>query len=236
MNQELAILTTTAATLGLVHTVLGPDHYIPFVVLARARSWSTARTAVITFLCGVGHVASSVVLGAIGIAVGIAVAKLEWIEAVRGDVAAWLLTGFGFVYMMWGLYRAVRGRPHRHVHPHPGGHVHSHDHLHEADHRHPHEAEAQVNLTPWILFTVFVFGPCEPLIPLLMYPAASLSTWGVALVALVFGAATIATMEVLVLMLTHGARRLPGGHLERYGHAAAGAAILLCGVAIHLGL
>ena len=37
-----------------------------------------------------------------------------------------------------------------------------------------------------ILFTIFVFGPCEPLIPILMYPAAKSSVAGMLLVAGVF--------------------------------------------------
>ena len=77
MNTEIMILCGTAATLGLVHTLLGPDHYLPFVVMSRARKWSAVRTAWITFACGLGHVLSSVVLGLVGIAFGIAVMKLE---------------------------------------------------------------------------------------------------------------------------------------------------------------
>jgi hypothetical protein len=37
-----------AAAIALTHTVLGPDHYLPFVALARARRWSVARTATVT--------------------------------------------------------------------------------------------------------------------------------------------------------------------------------------------
>ncbi len=234
MTQELVILTATAASIGLVHTLLGPDHYLPFVVLSRARGWSLPRTAGITVLCGLGHVASSVVLGLIGIAFGVAVARLEFLEAARGDIAAWLLTAFGLIYMLWGLQRARRG--HRHIHLHADGDAHSHDHEHENAHAHPHDASTAVALTPWILFTIFVFGPCEPLIPLLMYPAAASSTFGVILVAGVFGAVTISTMLVVVLMLSFGLTRLPTAGLERWSHALAGAAILLCGIAIHLGL
>jgi len=77
MLSEIAILAGTAATIGFVHTILGPDHYLPFIVLSKARQWSSVQTVMITFLCGVGHVLSSVVLGFIGIALGIAVFKLE---------------------------------------------------------------------------------------------------------------------------------------------------------------
>jgi sulfite exporter TauE/SafE len=87
-----------------------------------------------------------------------------------------------------------------------------------------------------VLFTIFVFGPCEPLIPILMYPAAAESAFGVAMVAGVFGAATILTMLATVLLLSFGLSRIPTRGLERYSHALAGLAIFLCGVAIHLGL
>jgi len=237
VSQELVILTMTAGSIGLVHTLLGPDHYLPFVVLSRARSWTRTRTAVVTVLCGLGHVGSSVLLGTIGIALGLAVSRLEIFESVRGDIAAWLLTAFGLVYMVWGIRRAVRGRSHSHVHAHNGGEIHVHDHDHHRAHLHPHDQKgAARSLTPWVLFTIFVFGPCEPLIPILMYPAAAESTFGVALVATVFGVVTILTMVTVVLLLSFGLEHLPTRRLERYSHALAGLAILLCGVAIHLGL
>jgi sulfite exporter TauE/SafE len=86
------------------------------------------------------------------------------------------------------------------------------------------------------LFTVFVFGPCEPLIPILMYPAATHNTLAVVLVALIFSAATIGTMLIMVTVLSAGAARLPTEGLDRWMHALAGAAILVCGIAIHMGL
>jgi len=237
VSQELVILTITAASIGLVHTLLGPDHYLPFVVLSRARHWTMRKTAAITMLCGLGHVASSVLLGTIGIALGVAVSRLEWIESARGNFAAWLLIAFGLVYMAWGVRRAIRSRPHSHVHAHSGGDVHIHDHTHQKSHVHPHDHGSTARaLTPWVLFTIFVFGPCEPLIPILMYPAASESALGVVAVATAFGLVTIATMLTVVLLLSFGLERLPTRGLERYSHALAGLAILLCGVAIHFGL
>jgi sulfite exporter TauE/SafE len=237
MSQELVILTVTAASIGLVHTLLGPDHYLPFIVLSKARNWSVSRTAVVTLLCGIGHVGSSVLLGTIGIAFGVAVSRLELIESFRGDIAAWLLTAFGLVYLVWGVRRAFRNKAHSHIHAHAGGEIHTHDHTHEQAHLHPHDDVSTARtLTPWVLFTIFVFGPCEPLIPILMYPAAAESLFGVVVVASAFGITTIATMLTIVLMLSFGLQKLPTSGLERYSHALAGLAIFLCGVAIHLGL
>jgi hypothetical protein len=56
MNQEIATLLASAASIGVIHTLLGPDHYIPFVALAKVRNWTTTRMAIVTALCGVGHV------------------------------------------------------------------------------------------------------------------------------------------------------------------------------------
>ena len=52
-----------AGGIAFLHTILGPDHYLPFIVMARARSWSMARTLLVTAVCGLGHVASSILLG-----------------------------------------------------------------------------------------------------------------------------------------------------------------------------
>jgi nickel/cobalt exporter len=110
-------------------------------------------------------------------------------------------------------------------------------HDHERAHLHPHDQGAAAPaLTPWVLFTIFAFGPCEPLIPILMYAAAAESAFSVALVAGVFSAATILTMLAIVPLLSFGLSRLPTRGLERYSHALAGFAIFACGVAIHLGL
>jgi sulfite exporter TauE/SafE len=233
----LLILVTTAAGIGFLHTLTGPDHYVPFVAMARIGRWSLARTVAITLACGMGHVLGSVLLGGLGIALGLAVGKLAWFEQVRGELAGWLLLGFGLAYLAWGIKRAIRNQPHSHVHAHPDGSVHAHRHTHADAHMHVHADEARAaSMTPWILFAIFVFGPCEPLIPLLMFPAAKLSIWGIALVTLVFGASTLATMTGLVAAGHLGLGRVSFSRLGRFSHALAGLAIAACGAAIQFGL
>ena len=227
MNETL-ILATTAGTLGFIHTLIGPDHYLPFIVLAKARKWTAFRTAMITILCGFGHILSSIILGFIGIILGTAVFKLEAIEASRADLASWLLVSFGFAYLIWGIHTALRRNSHQHMHPHENSKNHLHPHSHVGIHSHIHISKT-LGLTPWILFLVFVFGPCEPLIPLIMYPAAKHNMFAVAVTALVFGMATISTMLIVVLGSFYGLAKLPFENLQRYSHALAGLAILTCG-------
>lgn len=248
-------------TIGFFHTLYGPDHYLPFVAMSRVGGWNLRKTIVVTLLCGVGHVASSVVLGFIGIAFGIVVLQLETLEGLRGDVAGWLLVAFGLTYFSWGLVQAIRNRPHTHLHVHFDGTVHAHQHVHQEAHLHVHESAAEressaatvnpyeapadaaataaprkASLTPWVLLTIFIFGPCEPLIPLLMYPAAKANALGVVCVTLLFGLTTLATMTGMVVLMCAGAGAVRFERFHRYSHALAGLVVTSCGVAIKLGL
>ncbi len=245
----LTALCVTAAVIGTMHTLLGPDHYVPFIAMSRVREWPLPKTIAITMMCGLGHVIGSIALGSLGIAVGLAVGGMEAVEAIRGSIAGWLLLGFGLCYLAWGVRRAYKPRPHAHWHEHEDGTVHRHEHQHDADHSlprfdaprhrhtHAHDSPAsEKSITPWVLFAIFAFGPCEPLIPLLMYPAAELSWFGVATVTAVFALATIGTMTTIVVLTVVGLARVSVPWLTRWSHATAGAALAACGIAIKLGL
>ncbi|MEQ8263771.1 hypothetical protein [Pseudohaliea sp.] len=238
MTPEIIALMAAAASIALVHTLLGPDHYLPFVALARGRGWSLRRALAVTLFCGSGHIVGSVLLGFLGLYLGIRLGTLEWIEGLRGDLAGWALVAFGLVYFSWGLRRAQRSREHSHWHSH-GAVRHRHPHGHHAEHSHPHtgpdaaeDGVQQRGLVAWALFIVFVLGPCEPLIPLLMFPAARESAAGVMAVTGVFALVTIATMLGAVAVALWGAQRLQFPGLARFGQAIAGGVVLCCGLAI----
>lgn len=232
MEQSVGLLTVTAASLGFIHTLVGPDHYVPFTVISKTRNWSFFKTAWVTFLCGTGHVLSSVLMGFVGIALGVSLDKLKIIESQRGEIAAWLLIVFGLLYALWGIRKAVQNKPHVHFHAHGDGEIHGHEHVHRSRHAHFHTHQEEPHLTPWILFTIFVLGPCEPLIPLIMYPAAQKSLAGILSVTVAFGLATLATMMTLVALTRWGIQFLPLKLLDRYGHALAGGTIVTCGLSI----
>jgi nickel/cobalt transporter (NicO) family protein len=50
IDPEIWVLAGTAASLGLVHTVIGPDHYLPFIVIGRARRWTLRKTLLVSSL------------------------------------------------------------------------------------------------------------------------------------------------------------------------------------------
>ncbi len=226
-----------AAFIGFFHTLIGPDHYVPFIAMARAGRWSQSKTMMVVVLCGLGHVAGSVLLGSFGVGLGWAVESLERTESARADLASWLLLGFGLAYLLWGIRAAIRGTTHVHLHAHADGTVHAHPHHHHGEHVHVHAGRLQgARVTPWVLFTIFIFGPCEPLIPILMYPAAAMNTKAVVAVTIVFAAATLATMTGLVILGSIRLAQASSSRLERYSQAGAGVAIIICGLTIKLGL
>ena len=200
----MMVLLASAASIGFLHTMMGPDHYLPFVSMAVAGRWDWRKVVSITLLCGCGHILGSVLLGLFGIWLQAEAGDLVLIEGWRGDLAAWLLFSFGLVYLAWGIRYAGRHEVHHHSSARP----------------------------QWIIFIIFILGPCEPLIPLLMYPAAKASIAGVLLVTGVFGAVTVASMLGAVALSYYGMRHIHFHGMARYEHALAGATISTCGASI----
>ncbi|MCC9602610.1 sulfite exporter TauE/SafE family protein [Stieleria sp. JC731] len=223
MDSEVSLLVGTAFSVGMLHTLMGPDHYVPFVAMSRSQGWSMRKTIAITAVCGIGHVLGSVVIGSLGLLLGTAVFHLESLESFRGDGASWLLIGFGLAYLTWAIAQRVRGISHHHEHIDDTVHGPSGDHHHHS-------------VTPWVLFLIFVFGPCEVLIPLLMYPAAEANVSAILMVVAAFTVATLGTMLVSVLGLTYGLKFIRMPKMHEYGHTAAALAVLGCGTLMKVGL
>ena len=208
----VSVIALTAAAVGALHSV-APDHWVPFAALARARRWPLGHTARITILCGLGHVTVSAILGVIALITGLKAVHAIGIRLE--EHATLLLMAFGIVYMTWGLWRSFRRDPLAVLH-----HCHHHHARGHNDHDH--------GLTEWSLFTLFSLDPCVAVIPMIV--AASAGGWAaVGGVVLVYEAATIAAMIVLVGAAVAGVRTMRFAFLDRYGDALAGGLILTTG-------
>jgi hypothetical protein len=211
MKTSLIALLTATSSIAFLHA-LAPDHWLPFVVIGRAQRWSKLKLALVTLVAGIGHVASSIFLGLLGLMIGIGLAKLKGFESIRGEIGIWLLIGFGIGYALWGL---------KHIkHPH---------HHHIVDDK----ILTRRTVTIWTLFAIFILGPCEPLIPL-MFVSMNLGEYGLLLVILVFSLITWVMMITQSLIGYIGLRMIKLEKLERYSHVVAGLVIALTGVFIML--
>lgn len=225
-------LIIAAVSIAFVHVLLGPDHYLPFVALSKSNNWSLKKTISISSLCGLAHCLSSVVIGLIGVAFGITLSRIEFLEGARGDVASYLMIAFGLVYLAWSIKNLVKKHQHQHSDEH-GLLIHSHKH--PSFEGHAHDSRKKSNLF-WGIFIVFLFGPCEPLIPLLIYPAAKANVASCVVVAVTFTVVTIFTMLGAILVALRGLSFIKLSKVEPYSHALASLVIIACGVAMISGL
>lgn len=213
MNEVNAAFLLAAMGVGALHTVLAPNHYLPFAIIAKVRNWSYIKTMGVTLLCGGAHIISSLALGLAGVALGVALSGLELFDGHRASVAAAMLIIFGLVYLVWGIRHAVLDRGHHH-------------------HSGPPPSSKK---TVMALFAVFLVMPCEVWLPFLMVPAVEKNYLMVTLLALAFSFTTVICMLAMVSLTYYGAGFLPAKRMERYGDAVAGAVILLCGLFLQFG-
>ncbi len=225
MHNEIMVLILSAITIACLHTVTGPDHYLPFIALSKSRGWSLSKTIWWTMVCGCGHVCSSVLLGLGGAAIGWSLSKVSWLQEIRGGIAGWVMLCFGLLYGIWGLCRAYKSNTHKHFDLEKNGEIYVYEHKHgqavmpKDKHR----------VTPWVMFVIFLLGPCEPMIPLLYFPAAK-SSWVVMLLLIfIYTLCTLATMLLMVLLGYYGTAFLKTEMLQRHVHALGGLTIFICG-------
>lgn len=216
-NAPLTAIWVASLLTAILHTIIGPDHYLPFVAIAKSRGYGLKKTLLWTFICGVGHIVSALLIALLFIYFShwLSEENFVWLESNRGNIAAYALIGLGAAYLLNALRR-------RWLHRHQV--VHSHISVEKKD----------KNLTVWIVFIIFVLGPCEALLPILT-ASSVLGAYAVVSSTIIFSLATILTMMFAVALGLVGLNALPFKRLENYVHEIAGGTIMLCGVAIVLG-
>ena len=213
----MSALMWFALVTAVVHTVAGPDHYLPFVMIAKAQKYSWRKAALLTLICGIGHVASALIIALVfNAGISYIASDLQTkIEDVQSSMAAYALIGFGVAYLAWALrHRLLRKK---------------HDTFQE------NSPVAKTGITPWVLFIIFVLGPCEALWPVLL-AANVLGTGAMISATVLFSLATMATMLVMVTLGVFGLNKFKFTFVEKYAHELAGTMIMACGVAMICGL
>ncbi len=202
------MLLFSSLMVGALHA-LAPDHWLPFVALSRAQSWSTRKTALVTFIAGIIHVSSSLIIGLAGIYLGRSISVVNHWEWVRGEWFSFLLIGFGITYMVWAIKQSNK--------------------------RKVEEARSQKGeMFYWIYFAIFVLGPCEPLIPFLFLSAGK-GIGQIVPVVLLFGTATLTVMTAVACAVSKRFETVKLPRIFALNPAiGAGAAIALTGLIVRI--
>ncbi len=217
-NATLSAIWIAALLTAVLHTIMGPDHYLPFVAISKSRNFSLKKTLFWTFACGIGHIASALLIALVFIYFShwLSTEEFSWIEDNRGNIAAYALIGLGAAYLLWAIRHRLQ-------------------HKHDKHHHHLPQPDEKKNISVWILFIIFVLGPCEALLPILT-ASSVLGAFAVISSTIIFSVATIATMTIAVTCCLLGINALHFNRLENYAHEIASGTIMACGIAIICGL
>ena len=199
----LLTLTATGFSIAALHAAI-PTHWLPFVLIGRARGWSRRRTLGAVALAGGGHILATTVLG-------VALARFGWelnerFEAAFHGIVAALLIGLG----AWLAFRAPHG--------HGCGHCEGRRLIPEPTDR----------AALWGLFLTLTLSPCELFLP--VYLTAAPYGWpGIAWLSAVLGIGALTGMLTLTWLTLHSAARVRW--LDRLDGRVLGGLLALLGVA-----
>jgi ABC-type nickel/cobalt efflux system permease component RcnA len=229
-----AVLTTIAATgftVAFFHAAI-PTHWLPFVLVSRARGWRRSKTLLVSAFAGLGHVALTSLLGLV-----IAWFGFQLDERV-GRLFPWIAGGILIAIGLFYFWRQFSGRGVLHHHP-PGGHHHeSAECGHEHDHSH---WDAELKDTALIsdragdwaaiggLFTMLTLSPCEGFLP--VYLSGVQFGWrGFVILSLILAVGTLAGMLAFTWLTLVGLEKLPVQRFERAEAGLLGAIFTVLGL------
>ncbi|MSU51282.1 MAG: hypothetical protein EXS37_19710 [Opitutus sp.] len=232
---QSTVLTTVAATgftVAFFHAAI-PTHWLPFVLVARARNWGRAKTLVVTSLAGLGHVVLTSLLG-------LAIAWFGFQLEEKVEWFSWLAGGMLVAVALFYFWRQWTGRGILHHHP-PGGHHHPDEHCghgHERSHW-----DDELKDSPLVsqksgewpavsgLFVMLTLSPCEGFLP--VYLSGVQFGWrGFVVLSVILAVATLAGMTLFTWLALVGFERFRLKTFERYEAALLGTLFAILGVLI----
>ncbi len=180
----LVTLSITGFAVAFLHAII-PTHWLPFVMVGRARAWSHRRTLAAVAMAGGGHLLATTALG-------VAIARFgfeldhHFEEVFHWTVAA-VLVGLG----AWLAFRAPHGRECSHCQGNPQ----------------KFQPDGTDRAALWGLFLTLTLSPCELFLP--VYLTAVPYGWpGVIWLSGVLAVATLGGMLLLTALTLQGVTRL----------------------------
>jgi len=231
----LTSVAITGFTVAFFHAAI-PTHWLPFVLVARARGWSRGRAIAVLALAGLGHVGLMSLMG-----LGIAWFGFRLDEHI-GEVFPWVAGGLLLAFSAYYLWRQWTGRGICHHNP-PGGHHHADEHCageHEESHWQEELKESPLvseKTGDWTavsgLFVMLTLSPCEGFLPI--YLSGVQFGWrGFIVLSAILALATFGAMTIFTWLALVGFDRFRLNRFERYESGLLGALFGVLGLIIIL--
>jgi ABC-type nickel/cobalt efflux system permease component RcnA len=231
----LATVAATGFTVAFFHAAI-PTHWLPFVLVARARRWSRTKTLLVTAFAGLGHILLTSLLGLV----------IAWcgfqIDEKLGRAFPWITGGLLLVIGSYYLWRQWSGTGICH-HPVVGSHHHANEHCGD-DREHSHWEDELKDSTmvseragDWAaisgLFVMLTLSPCEGFLP--VYLSGVQFGWrGFFVLSAILAVATLLGMLIFTSLTLVGMEKLKLQRFERYEAGMLGALFGLLGVIVIL--
>ncbi len=233
----LPTIAATGFTVAFFHAAI-PTHWLPFVLVGRARAWSRSKVMVVTLAAGLGHVLLTSLLGLI----------VDWLGFQLDErfeqIFPWISACILFALAGFYFWRQWRGGGICHHRP-PGGQHKPSEHCgHEDAHEHSHwdhELKESPLVAPekgdWAaisgLFVMLTLSPCEGFLPI--YLSGVQFGWrGFWILSAILAVAALAAMTLLTWLTLVGLERFRVKNFERYEAGLLGLLFALLGVLVLL--
>jgi putative Mn2+ efflux pump MntP len=203
MNETTG-LAVGALFISLAHAFL-PTHWLPFVLVGRARKWTKGRIMAVAAIAGLGHVLATIVIGFFIFLLGFKIAEHAG-HSVH-IISGLFLIGIGVLFC-------------------------ANHFLHHHHHAGPHEKEFVTDKAAILsLFGLLTFSPCEAILPVFL--AAGTVGWKtvVPLLAIIL-VGTVGVMLLLVYLAASGMERIQSKLLETCEYLIVGLILIILGVLV----
>jgi len=195
---------------ALTHSLV-PDHWVPYVVIARAHHWTRQRTV---WMAAVGAVAHLVSTAAVGLILALFFQSfLNRGGEIIEDLTGLLVVGIGGAFVWRGIVHAKRGQTHGDVCGH-----------------HERQADKEDSL---LLGAVLGLRPCVEALPIFL-AAASKGLPVAAATVLGWALASVLGMVVIVSIGRARLEKIRLGWLEQHAETLAGVTIIFVGLGVFL--
>ncbi len=202
------LLALSAAFVGFVHS-LSPGHWLPVVLMVKARKWDLPQATVAALVAASGHVVVSLGLGILAAFIGqsLFAPYLHELEEHAGVI----LIVSGLLYAIYSRFR------HRHCH----GHEH-----HGPDPR-------KASKAPYVFLFSLGFSPCFAVLPVFA-TAIGMGNGVLALTMLFFSVGVIAALVGGSLLVSRGLVKLDHPIFEHHGDLITGLGVAAMGLLLVL--
>jgi putative Mn2+ efflux pump MntP len=198
----MVTLITGSLILSVLHALI-PNHWLPVLAISRKENWTLSQTTSVTFISGLSHALSTVLIGIVIGMLGVTLA--EHIENFTHLVAPIILISLGIFY----------------IYQH---HRHKHFHLHA------HPKPSSRNKIVLGLVVAMFFSPCFEIEAYFLMAGAH--GWEqVALLAVLYTVVTVTGMVVWIRLAFKGLFRLNWHALEHNAGIITGVTLIVTGIA-----